>query len=690
MVTDDGYAKIVDFGLAKLTEVKEARVEEGRPSDLNEAETVIMGGAKAARLTAPGLVLGTFGYMSPEQAQAKAVDQRSDIFSFGAVLYELFTGKEPFRGNSAIEVLHAILYEDPQPLTEDLPEGLRHLMAKALEKDPDHRYQTMRELITDLKRLKRDTESSHRTGAPKVSARKTALWPLPASRSGWLRWGIMLLLIGALVIAGVLVTRIDLSGRKQRGGEVLPQIRTLAILPFRNIRPESESDFLGFSLADAITTKLAYVQSLVVRPSGSVERFQGRVVEPKQAGEELGADAILMGSFLKEGSRLQINTQLVDIRSDRILWSATLTVTSQDLITLQDKISEEIVKNLRLRLSTAEYERMRRDVPRNPLAYEYYLRALSLGESSLDRVKLAIDLLEKSVELDPDYAPAWMELGIKYNAFGIAGFGGNYYYEKSDRALMRALHINSDLPRAHLQLAQNFAERGRTQEAVNQLRKLLAINPNSPELHLGLSYVLRYAGMLEESLQEAARIEHIDPKYWRNQPRAVVNAYLYAGRYQKFLESIPPVETAYTLFYRGFAYYHMNEIARAMENFDRAYQIDPNDVFSRMGMALRFSLQGEPQKGLEMTRQIEAEREREGVPDGGLTYKLAELYSILGKRHSAVRMLEKAIEEGFFAYSYMIRDPLLEKIRGSADYERVMEIARRRHEDFKKWFFSHD
>lgn len=684
MISGDGYAKIVDFGLAKLTEVRNPGNGE---ESLDSAERLRMTGTKPASLTTPGVVLGTVGYMSPEQARAKAIDHRSDIFSFGTVLYELFTGRDPFPGASPIEVLHAVLTDAPKPVSSDLPDVLRHIIAKALEKDPDHRYQTMKELVTDLKRLKRDTESSERTLTQAGGVAETVIWPLPTSRTVRLRLALGLGIGALLVLTTVLIGMRFFQSTRSKGDTAPTVIRTLAILPFRLVRPDNSIDFLGFSLADAITTKLAFVQSLVVRPSSSIERYRDKAVDPKQAGVELGADAILAGSLLKEGPKIQITAQLVEVLSNRILWSETFTVPVQDIITLQDKISEEIVKGLRLRLSAVEYERMRRDVPRNSLAYEYYLRALSLGQSSLDRVKLAIDLLEKSVELDSDYAPAWMELGIRYYTIGTSGFGGSVDYEKSDTALKRAIELNNDLPRAHLQLAQNDVERGRTEEALAQLRQLLAINPNSPELHLGMAYVLRYAGLLPESLKEAERIEHIDPKYWQNQPRAVVNTYLYMGRYRKFLESVPPVETAYTLFYRGFAFYHMGEKSRAVEDFARAYQTDPNDVFAKLALALQLALQGDRQKGLEVVRETENQRLTESVPDGEVTYKLAELYSVLGEPESAVRLLEMAIEQGFFAYPYIAKDPLLDGIRGTAGYERVLDIARRRYEAFKTKYF---
>jgi tetratricopeptide (TPR) repeat protein len=222
---------------------------------------------------------------------------------------------------------------------------------------------------------------------------------------------------------------------------------------------------------------------------------------------------------------------------------------------------------------------------------------------------------------------------------------------------------------------------------VAQLRKLLAINPNSPELHLGMSYALRYAGMLDESLKEAEKIELIDPKYWRNQPRAVVNTYLYTGRYQRFIDSIPPVETAYTLFYRGLGYYYIGEKQRAVENFNRAYQVDRNDGFAKLGLAIKLLLQGDRAEAVAVTRRIDNERNSESVPDGEFAYKIAQIYSLLGEENLAVRNLEMAIEQGFFAYLYIAQDPLLENIRSSDGYKRVIEICRKRHEGFKQKFF---
>lgn len=681
MVTEDGLVKIVDFGLAKLIE---ARRGTGEGSAINEAPTMLLSPPRMPHITTPGMILGTVGFMSPEQAEGKPVDQRSDIFSFGAVLYELFTGEEPFARPTPLQSLHALLHEDPKPLPPDLPEGIHHIIGKALEKDPDHRYQTLRDVIADLKRLKRDTGSGEQARRHRPVPRTTVLASTMLNRRSGALLIVLALLVAMMTVSAVVWHR---SRRRTVSPPSSPTARTLAILPFRNLRNDEEFDFLGFSLADAITTKLAFVHSLVVRPSSSVERYKNQAVDPRDAGEELGADAVLVGTFLREASQVQVSAQLVEVSSNRILWSDTMRVPVGDIIALQDRISEEIVKNLRLRLSPIEVERMRRDVPRSSLAYEYYLRALSLGESSVDRVKLAIELLEQAVEHDPDYAPAWMELGIRYNTLGISASGGRFYYEKSNSALRRALELNSDLPRAHLQLAQNYTELGRVEDAVGQLRKLLAINPNSPELHLGMAYALRYAGMLEESLKEAEKIEHIDPKYWRNQPRAVVNTYLYLGRYERFLESIPPVETAYTLFYRGFGYYHLGDLTRARENFRRAAQIDPDDVFSQLSQAMSFALDRDRVRGVQLLRAIEAKRVNEDVPDGEVTYKLAQVYALLGDQTAALKNLELAIRQGFFAFPYMERDPLVQTLRSHPDYFRVLEIARQRHDEFKRRFF---
>lgn len=679
MVTEEGLVKIVDFGLAKLGGMHRSPSEE-RAGDAPTGHRMC---SPASQLTMPGMILGTVGFMSPEQARAEAVDQRSDIFSFGAVLYELFTGQEPFTGPTPLEAVHALLYEDPPPLPETLPEGLRQIIAKALEKDPDHRYQTLRDVIADLKRLKRESDSQGGRRRSMAVLRPTGVASVLGQR---VRAFVLVLIFAVAGVTAWLVlghrTEPPSDGTMAEGS-----VRTLAILPFRNLRNDQEFDFLGFSLADAIATKLAYVQSLVVRPSSSVERYKDQAVDPRSAGEELGADAVVVGTFLREASKIRVSTQLVEVLTNRILWSDTMIVPVEDIIALQERISEEIVKNLRLRLSPVEVERMKRDVSRSALAYEYYLRALSLGESSVDRVKLAIELLEEAVAADPDYAPAWMELGIRYNTLGISGSGGLLYYEKSNAALRRALELNSDLPRAHLQLAQNYTELGRVEDAIGHLRKLLAINPNSPELHLGLAYALRYAGMLEESLDETQKVERIDPRYWRNQPRAVVNTYLYLGRYEQFLESIPPVETAYTLFYRGFGYYHLGDRVRARENLGRASQVDSEDVFSQLGQAMIWALDGQRERGIRLVRTIEARRIARHVPDGEVTYKIAQMYALLGDLGSAVKNLKRAIDQGFFAYPYMERDPLLQPARRHPDFPRVLEAARRRHEDVKQRFF---
>jgi len=493
---------------------------------------------------------------------------------------------------------------------------------------------------------------------------------------------VKIVLVGLLVLAVVPVSILLHQWRSRTArGQARP--RSLAILPLQNLRQNPNDDFLGFSLADAIITKLDYVSSLTIRPSTDIEKYRNQFVDTKKVAADLNVDTLLTGSFIRVGDDLRITYQLVDVKSDQILGRGTIDLKYDNLLRVQDNVTQQIVKHLELNLSPSEAERIKPDAPINPLAYEYYLRGVDLHGQH--QFPMAIKMLEKSTEIDPNYAPAWAYLGASYTSSAAFEFGGREQYRSAQAAYERALAIQPSQLDAHIFLANLLIDTGKVEQAVPLLREAQKTNPNLAAVHWELGYAYRFAGMLNESVAECERARQIDPMVKGN--GSVLNTYLYLGEYEKFLRSLPDAnDSAFLLFYRGFGEYHQKDFDRATSDFDRAFDLGPS-LYAQIGKALSDSIAHREADGLEILHALESKIGERGVGDPEATYKIAQAYSVLGDNPSALRVLRHTVEGGFFSYPYLATDPLLNPLRKEPEFARVLNEARQRYEVFKGKFF---
>jgi non-specific serine/threonine protein kinase len=607
MVTDGDTAKVTDFGLAKI----------GAGTDITKS----------------GITIGTVAYMSPEQILGERVDHRSDIWSFGVLLYEMLTGKLPFAGDYERAISYAILNVDPKPVSElagDVPAALDALVAEMLEKNASARPQSIGDVIAVLKR--------DDLGATPKRA----------------------------------VSNSDSDKQIKRPG--------LAVLPFTSIKRDPDVEYLGFALADQIIGALSYVNGVLVRPSSAIRKYQDQTVDAPTVGHELQVEYVLAGYYLIEGSVVRLNVELVKAHSNEMVWRESIQADYNTVFALQDIAAEKVLGGLKVRFSSDERQHMRADVPADPLAYEYYLRAVSYPVT-LDGDRLAVEMLEKALDLDQDYAPGWAELGYRISQLGSFGLLGEKEQQRAENALKKALSLNGNLLAALFNLSVLSVDTGRLEEALDLIDRMLRITPDNATAHFALSYVYRYAGMLEESVNEVETALMLDPKNPRF--RSGGFTFLYRGDYRKAYELFD-LDGASTLgiAWKGMSLFLMGENERALEFLDRAVAMEPEGFLGLRHGGIGAYIRGDVEKGLRLIRRLDEATDPHA--DSEHWYLIAGAYSLLGDRASCVRALRRAIDLGFFSYPAMQIDPQLDSVRDDQEFQEVLAIAKRKHEAFRK------
>jgi DNA-binding winged helix-turn-helix (wHTH) protein/TolB-like protein len=483
------------------------------------------------------------------------------------------------------------------------------------------------------------------------------------------------------LIAGAIVLILALAGIGFLVWKPAAQPRRIAVMPFYNFKPSEETEHLSLALADSIITKLNYVSGVVVLPTSYVSRYRNQEIDVKQVARDLKVNTLLAGSFQKEGDEILITAQLIDLQEERPLWSDTFRLKYNRIIELQDRVSQQIIENLAVQLSPAEKVQLDREVTRNADAYEQYLQGVDLYQTN--KFASALDRLERAVKLDPAFALAWAHLGRAQSASAAFQLEGAEAYRKAQASYDRALELDRDLIEAHIFKANLLTDTGRASEAIPLLREVQKTNPNLAEAHWELGYAYRFGGLIEESIRECERARQLDPEV--KLYSSALNSYLYNGEYDKFLATLPDREIGYILFYRGYANYYKGNVKDAAAYFDRAYELN-RDLYSRTGKALSLGIQGRNQEGIELLRDTRQMIEERNVGDAEGIYKVAQAYAVLGDREAALRVLRRSIEGGFIAYPYFVSDPLLKPLHGAAEYVELMELARARHEEFKRTF----
>jgi TolB-like protein/Flp pilus assembly protein TadD/predicted Ser/Thr protein kinase len=654
-ITSRGQAKILDFGLAKLTPQQPVIPENA------EAETQLL----EESLTALGVIPGTAVYMSPEQARGEELDGRSDLFSFGAVLYELATGKRPFTGNNVVTTLYSILHHkpvSPRNLNPTLPPNMESILGKALEKEREQRYQSAAELKADLTELKRETDSTLKTVVGSASMRATTR---TFRRLWWQRLWVQLAMV--VVLAMLLAAGFLLWTKRHRPATTAAANTTIAVLPFQNISSDAETDFLRFALADEIARALTYTRSLEVRPVSSTQKYSGPAPDLQQAGRELRVGTILTGHYLREGEKLRVTWEAIDVQTNRLVWQGTLNVGVRDLVAMQQALGNQVRQELLPALGGAASAFESGSRPQNQEAYDLYLRAGALPHDALPN-RDAITVLEHVVQLEPEFAPAWEQLGLRYYFDASYGKGGVAGLQKSQEALEHALKLDPNLMSAAARLVRNHVEQGELNRAYEDAEALIRRRPESAAAHFTLAYVLRYAGLLSDATRECDVALGLDPA--NANFRSCAFAFLEAGNPQRAMEyvqldagsewanSVVPA----VLLRQG----KVDEARKAVSTMSAGAPWFRSVIESCLQAPSSAPLD-------EVVRRTEPALLAQIDPE--FKYYQGAILAHCGQDELAVRLIRSAIEKNYCAQEALQRDPLLAKLRDKPEFAQLRSGA---------------